>query len=90
MSAIASQRVRVLAEKISHDWEQFTDEEKLEVLALVSAPRMLDASTVEKMLAKMGGNITAAAKALGVARRTLQNRMRDFGMPTGQPGRRMR
>ncbi len=32
-------------------------------------------------------NITAASRALGASRRTLQNRMRDYNMPEGEPGR---
>ena len=34
-----------------------------------------------------GGNITKAAKKLGVARRTLQNRMRFYSIPVGKSGR---
>jgi hypothetical protein len=34
------------------------------------------------------GNISRAAEKLGVARRTLQNRMRHFAIPEGKPGRR--
>lgn len=36
----------------------------------------------------VGGSISRAAKWLGVARRTLQNRMRFYGIPTGTAGRR--
>jgi Bacterial regulatory protein, Fis family len=32
-------------------------------------------------------NVTEAAKTLGASRRTLQARMRDYGMPPGQAGR---
>ncbi len=32
-------------------------------------------------------NITIAAERLGASRRTLQNRMRDYGMPKGPSGR---
>jgi hypothetical protein len=34
------------------------------------------------------GNITKAAKSLGVSRRTLQNRMRHYSLPEGKRGRR--
>lgn len=34
------------------------------------------------------GNITRAAEKLGVARRTLQNRMRFYGIARGKAGRR--
>lgn len=37
-----------------------------------------------------GGNISKAARRLGVARRTLQARMRSHGIPKGQAGRRKR
>jgi hypothetical protein len=33
------------------------------------------------------GSITRAAAALGASRRTLQNRMRAYGMPRGRAGR---
>jgi hypothetical protein len=36
------------------------------------------------------GNISRAARKLGVARRTLQNRMRFYGIPKGRAGRRKR
>lgn len=32
-------------------------------------------------------NITHAARRLGASRRTLQNRMRDYDIPEGEPGR---
>lgn len=32
-------------------------------------------------------NITQAARELGASRRTLQNRMRDYDIPPGEPGR---
>jgi len=35
-----------------------------------------------------GDNISAAARRLGVARRTLQSRMRAYGIAKGTPGRR--
>jgi len=34
------------------------------------------------------GDISVAARKLGVARRTLQNRMRFYSIPKGQAGRR--
>lgn len=35
-----------------------------------------------------GGNISRAADLLGSSRRTLTNRMREYGMPHGKSGRR--
>ena len=35
-----------------------------------------------------GGSISKAAEKLGVARRTLQDRMRFYGIPKGKAGRR--
>lgn len=46
----------------------------------------LDRGEIEQAL-KAEPNITDAAKSLGVARRTLQNRMRSLGMPVGRSGR---
>ena len=37
-----------------------------------------------------GGSISRAAKKLGVSRRTLQARMRHYGIPMGKAGRRFR
>lgn len=37
--------------------------------------------------AQRDATITVAARRLGVARRTLQNRMRRYGMPRGKAGR---
>ena len=37
--------------------------------------------------AQRDATITVAARRLGVARRTLQNRMRRYGMPRGRAGR---
>ncbi len=37
-----------------------------------------------------GGSISKAAKRLGVSRRTLQSRMRFYGIPEGTAGRRKR
>lgn len=37
-----------------------------------------------------GGSISRAAEKLGVSRRTLQARMRFYGIPMGKAGRRMK
>lgn len=50
----------------------------------------LERATIERALRASDGDIGRAARALGCARRTLQNRMRKYGMPQGQPGRRER
>jgi DNA-binding NtrC family response regulator len=85
---LPSDRVRLLAEFVRHSWEPFTVEEKLDLLAMINTTRgPLDAQTIEKALATTGGNIGLAAKSLSIARRTLQNKMREFNMPTGKGGR---
>lgn len=43
---------------------------------------------IEQAIKDSGDNITKAAERLGVARRTLQNRMRSLGIPEGKRGRR--
>ena len=48
---------------------------------------MNDRDTIEKALAAAGGRMDAAAKALNVSRRTLQNRMRSLGMSRVKAGR---
>jgi transcriptional regulator of acetoin/glycerol metabolism len=45
-------------------------------------------SAVEYMLKSTGGNVSHAARALGVSRRTVQVRMKALGLPPGKAGRR--
>ena len=59
--------------------------EKDEILAAI---RDTGATVQEGKI--VGGNLTNAARKLGVARKTLQNRMRYYGIPRGQSGRRRR
>jgi transposase-like protein len=47
-----------------------------------------DKTAIEAAIKDAGGNISDAARKLGVARRTLQSRMRFFGLPEGRAGRR--
>jgi ActR/RegA family two-component response regulator len=37
---------------------------------------------IERVLEQMDGNITRAATALGIDRRTLQRKLRAFGLPS--------
>ena len=86
-SALPSERVRALADIVRRAWEPFTDEERIELLAIVNADRApLDADAIDKMLAATGGNIGLAATNLGVCRRTLQSKMRRLGMPPSKAG----
>ena len=91
-STLPSVRVRTLVEIVKGAWSPFTDDERIDFLSMINCDRNtpLDAPTVEKMLAATNGNIGSAAKQLGVARRTLQSRMRDFGMAPGKAGRRFK
>lgn len=50
----------------------------------------LERSTILAAIANADGNLSRAAKALGCSRRTLQNRMREYGMARGKAGRRKR
>lgn len=50
----------------------------------------LDRGDVVAALRDAGGNVGRAAKMLGASRRTLQSRMRDYGIPEGRAGRRRR
>jgi len=86
-----SDRVRELADSIAQAWEPFTDEERADLLVLINRERApLDAPTVAKMLTATNGNIGVTATNLGISRRTLQSRMRDFGMPKGKAGGRFK
>lgn len=58
----------------------------LEKQAILQALR--DTGAVVTDQAVTGGNIGRAARKLGVARRTLQDRMRFYGIPAGKAGRR--
>ena len=88
--ASPSDRVRALADIIKHAWAPFTDDERIELLAEINRDRKLDATTVEKMLAATGRNISATAKNLGVSRLTLQRRMHEYGMAPGKAGRKFK
>ena len=47
----------------------------------------LDRQAIIDAIRDSGNNISKAARKLGVARRTLQNRMRFYGMPPHRRGR---
>ena len=49
-----------------------------------------DRAEVVAALRRSGYNIVHAARDLGTSRRTLQNRMIEFGLARGTPGRRKR
>ena len=46
---------------------------------------LAEKNTILEALAKMGGNITRAAKALGISRATLQNKMKLYGLREHKP-----
>jgi hypothetical protein len=46
-----------------------------------------DRKAIEQALEAEGGDITKAARRLHASRRTMQNRMREYGMPRGVAGR---
>ena len=43
----------------------------------------LERAHIERTLARMGGNITKAATSLGIDRRTLQRKLRAYGIAAG-------
>jgi hypothetical protein len=47
----------------------------------------LDRAAVLAALRDNKYNVGKAARSLGVARRTLQNRMREYGLPVGKSGK---
>ncbi len=49
-------------------------------------PRSVERPDIEKALASCGQNQTRAAKLLGISRRTLINRMEEFGIPRPRKG----
>lgn len=50
----------------------------------------LERDEILAALRAANGNIGVAARRLGASRRTLQNRMREYGIPRGKSGRRKR
>ena len=48
---------------------------------------MLERDEITRALRDAGGNVSKAAKLLGASRRTLQNRMRSYGLAPGKSGR---
>jgi uncharacterized protein YlxW (UPF0749 family) len=50
--------------------------------------KVAERAKIEAALKNHDGNIEKAAQDLGSSRRTLQNRMREYGMPRGTSGRR--
>ncbi len=48
---------------------------------------VLERTSILSALRQAHGNIGKAARALGASRRTLQNRMREYGMARGRSGR---
>jgi hypothetical protein len=62
----------------------------LERETVIRALRQAGAKLVDGKLDLTEANLGKAARILGASRRTLQNRMREYGMPTGTSGRRRR
>jgi transcriptional regulator with PAS, ATPase and Fis domain len=44
---------------------------------------LIEKKAIVDALAKTGGNVTRAAQALGVSRATLQNKMKAYGLRSG-------
>ena len=72
-----------------------TDDEQKEILDIIArnrdvAPTTIDRAAIERALAASSNHIGRTADALGVSRRTLQKRMREYDMPAGASGRKSR
>jgi transcriptional regulator of acetoin/glycerol metabolism len=88
--------------RIRGEWFRPTEEVLALVRKAVPAPRganplvapegrvVEQRKIVEDALAFTDNNVSKAAKALGVCRRTLQNRMRLFGIAEGRSGRKFK
>lgn len=78
---------RDLIEAVRTIIDTLTQEER-DVLNSVSAARLpeLTERSVVEAIAQAGGNVTRAASILGIARRTLQNRMREFNIDVATKG----
>ena len=46
--------------------------------------REMERLYIERVLGRTGGNVTEAAQILGMARRTLYDRMKALGIPAGR------
>jgi len=64
---------------MQRDGEQGDAEEEIGVKAGYSLGEM-EKELILKTLEQTGGNRTEAAKMLGIARQTLQNRLKEYGM----------
>ena len=73
------QRVAILGEDVLHADELAIREELLRPVAFKDIER----AAIENALAENGGNRTKAARQLGVSLRTLQYRLREYGIGAG-------
>lgn len=88
-------RTRVKVDAIRAIVRDCTKDELKEILGIIErgddvTPTVIDRVAVERALTNAGGHVGRAADALGVGRRTLQKRMREYEMPVGTPGRKNR
>jgi DNA-binding NtrC family response regulator len=88
-------RTRVKVDAIRAIVRDCTREERDQILAIVArgedvAPATIDRAAIERALASSNGHVGLAADALAVGRRTLQKKMREYGMPAGAAGRKSR
>jgi len=83
-------------ETIRATLNKLTDEERAIILdGLLPRPSAHNTISllyeeIRTALASNNGDIAAAARELGCARRTLQTKMRRFGFPKGRSGRKVR
>jgi len=88
-------RTRVKVDAIRAIVRDCTKEERAEIFSIAArdestTPAVIDRDAIERALVAANGHIGRAADALAVGRRTLQKKMREYGMPAGTAGRKSR
>lgn len=95
-------RTKLIADMILRELAVLSASEQASVMALVAAslsqyakpnvpkkyvpPLDVKREDIERAIEQAGGNLSDASKILGCSRRTLQNKMRLYGMPPGKRG----
>ncbi len=89
-------RTRVKVDAIRAIMRDCSKEERRHVLKIViddddnAVPPPIDRAAIEHALTDARGHVGVAAEALAVGRRTLQKKMREYGIPAGVAGRKSR
>lgn len=87
-------RTRVKVDAIRAIMRDCSEKEREHIFKILTddaaTPTTIDSAAVERALAQADGHIGRAADILAVGRRTLQKKMREYGMPAGTAGRKSR